>query len=154
MTNRRPGGGVETHASRLPRQSAEYFSRIDQQGLFDSRHLVLMVMAETYDVVAFGFREYPRDVVEMGQAEPATFQGQFRHFAVQLDAGIGRAVAGDPEEVAVVVAKDDMNLPLVMPPQGFHDERRTKIAATQQNFRIPKLLQGLMKRFEIIVNVR
>ena len=98
-----------------------------------------MFVAEADNIVAAGFGKDPANVVVVSQTKTAAVDGNCRHFAVELHVRKGAAVLGNAKEIAIVVAKDDVNVAGVVFAKFVDHEGRAKVAATKERAGMLKL---------------
>ena len=91
-----------------------------------------MIVSETDDIVAAGLGKDSSNVVVVSQTKAAAVDGNCRHFAVELHMRKGAAVLRDAKEIAVVVAKDDVNVAQVVLAKFIDDEGGAKVAAAKE----------------------
>lgn len=148
------GVGVDGNKGRSSGEAAEDFAGIDEKGFAGLRDFELVVVAKADDIVAAGLGEDPADVVVVSQTKAASVNGNCRHFAVELNMRKGAAVLCDAEEIAVVVAKDDVDVAEVVLAEFVDNKGRTKVAATEESVGMLELFQCPAEGADIVVNVR
>lgn len=126
------GVGVDSDKGRSSGEAAEDFAGIDEKGFVGLGDFELMVVAEADNIIAAGFGKDPANVVVVSQTKAAVVNGNCRHFAVEVNVRKGAAVLGNAKEVAVVVAKDDVNVAGVVLAEFVDHKRRAKVAATKE----------------------
>lgn len=126
------GVSVDGDKGRSSGESAEDFAGIDEKNLADLGDFELMVVAKADNIVAAGFGKDPANVVVVSQTKAAVVNGNCRHFAVKVNMRKGAAVLRDAEEVAVVVAKDEVDVAGVVLAEFVDNKRRAEVAATKE----------------------
>ena len=126
------GVSVNSDKGRSSGEAAEDFAGIDEKGFTGLGDFELVVVAKANDIIAAGFGKDPANVVVVSQTKAAVIDGDFRHFTVEVNMGKGAAVLRDAEEVAVVVAKDDVNVASVVLAEFVDDEGGAEVTAAEE----------------------
>ena len=126
------GVGVDGDKGRSSGEAAEDFAGIDEKCFAGWGDFELVVVAEADDIVAAGLGKDSSNVIIVSQTKAAAVDGNFRHFAVELYMRKGAAVLCDAKEIAVVVAKDDVDGTGVVLAEFVDDERRAEVAAAKE----------------------
>ena len=147
------GVSVDGNKGRSSSETAEDFAGIDEKGFVGLGDFELMVVAEANDIIAAGFSKDPANIVVVSQTEAAAVDSNCRHFAVELHMRKGAAVLGNTKEIAVVVAKDDVDVVGVVLAEFVDHEWGAEVAATKERASMLKLFQCPAESVDIIVNV-
>ena len=126
------GVGVDGDKGRSSGEAAEDFAGIDKKGLADLGDFELVVVTKTDNIVTAGFGKDPANVVVVSQTKAAAVDDNCRHFAVEVNVRKGAAVLGNAKEIAVVVAKDDVDVAEVVLAEFVDDEGGAEVAATEE----------------------
>lgn len=127
------GVGVDGDKGRSSGEAAEDFAGVDENGFTGWGDFELVVVTKANDVVKAGFGKDPANVVVVSQTKAAAVDGNFRHFAVEVNVRKGAAVLGNAKEIAVVVAKDDVDVAEVVLAEFVDDEGGAEVAAAEES---------------------
>lgn len=127
------GVSVDGDKGRSSGESAEDFAGVDESGFAGLGDFELVVVAKADDIITAGLGKDPADVVVVSQTKATAVDGNFCHFAVELYMRKGAAVLRDAEEIAVVIAKDDVNVAQVVLAEFVDNKGRAKVAATEES---------------------
>jgi hypothetical protein len=123
---------------------------IDRPRPADPRNMELVIVPVAHDVVSSGPGNRPRDVIKMVHGHLAAIEHRLDEFA--MDPHTVRRFPGNPEQVGVVIAKNDVNRSR-KPPELIHDERRTEISTADQRVGSGDMLDRAREIPEVIVDV-
>lgn len=126
------GVGVDGDKGRSSGEAAEDFAGVDENGFTGWGDFELVVVTKTDNIVTAGFGKDPANVVVVSQTKAAAVDGNFRHFAVEVNVRKGAAVLGNAKEIAVVVAKDDVDVAGVVLAKFVDNEWGAEVAATEE----------------------
>ena len=127
------GVSVDGDKGRSSSEAAEDFAGVDEKSFVGLGDFELVVVAKADNIVAAGFGKDPANVVVVSQTKAAVVNGNCRHFAVEVNVRKGAAVLCDAKEIAVVVAKDDVNVAQVVLAEFVDNKGRTEVAATEES---------------------
>lgn len=126
------GVSVDGDKGRSSSEAAEDFAGVDEKGFVGLGDFKLVVVSETDDIIAAGLGKDPANVVVVSQTKAAAVDGNCRHFAVEVNMRKGAAVLRDAEEVAIVVAKDDVDVAGVVLAEFVDDKGGAEVTATKE----------------------
>lgn len=126
------GVSVNGDKGRSSGEAAEDFAGVDEKGFVSLGDFELVVVAKADDIIAAGLGKDSANVVVVSQTKEAAVDGDFRYFAVELNVRKGAAVLCDAKEIAVVVAKDDVDVAQVVFAEFVDDEGGAEVAATKE----------------------
>lgn len=147
------GVSVDGDKGRSSSEAAEDFAGVDEKGFVGLGDFELVVVAKADNIIAAGLGKDPANVVVVSQTKAAAVNGNCRHFAVELHMRKGAAVLGNAEEIAVVVAKDDVDVAGVVLAEFVDDKGGAKVAATKERAGMLKSFQCPAERADIVVNI-
>lgn len=124
---------VDGDKGRSSGEAAKDFAGVDEKGFVDLGDFELVVVAETDNIIAAGLGKDSANVVVVSQTKAAAVDGNFRHFAAEVHMRKGAAVLRDAEEIAVVVAKDDVDVAGVVLAEFVDNKRRAEVAAAEES---------------------
>ena len=116
------GVGVNGDKGRSSSETAKDFAGVDEEGFVGLGDFELVVVAKADDIITAGLGKDPADVVVVSQTKATAVDGNCRHFAVELNVRKGAAVLRDAKEIAVVVAKDEVDVAQVVLAEFVDDE--------------------------------
>lgn len=91
------GVGVDGNKGRSSGEAAEDFAGVDKDSFVGLGDFELVVVTETNNIIAAGLGKDSANVVVVSQTKAAVVDGNFRHFAVEVNVRKGAAVLGDAE---------------------------------------------------------
>lgn len=129
------GVGVDGDKGRSSGESVKDFAGIDEKGFVGLGDFELVIVAKANDIIAAGFGKDSANVIVVSQTKEASVNGDFCHFAVEVNMRKGAAILCNAEEVAIVVAKNDVNVAQVVLAE-FIDNKGEQRSPQQRRARV------------------